>query len=226
MTSLTRCSFGPDLSCTGEVILQKNNVFFCQFLPEKDHKFETYRFFLDARAHFPFFCQKDFNMTIIEDITNNKIETLHLDGTPDEYFGKPSEFVDAMAANTSITKVFFEKDFIACLKGDDRAAIVSAVGKLPNVESVELKDSLLMIGICVTNLVKNAKKLSSLSMDHCVLQGLPEDYELLEAAIKGNSAVKELTIGECTPTSDEVDIKTVCSGLTDIKINISVANAA
>jgi len=165
-------------------------------------------------------------MTILEDIKNNKIETLHLDSVPMDYFAKPQEFVDAMAANTSITGVFFEKDFIACLKGDDRVAVLSAVGKLPNVEKVELKDSLLMIGICVTNLVKNAMKLSSLSMEHCVLQGLPEDFDLLEEALKESSTVKDVTIGHCTPTSDEVDVQKLFTGLKDLKINVSVANAA
>uniref|UniRef100_A0A7S3L2E1 Uncharacterized protein n=1 Tax=Amphora coffeiformis TaxID=265554 RepID=A0A7S3L2E1_9STRA len=164
-------------------------------------------------------------MTILEDIQKNKIETLHLDSVPMDYFAKPQEFVDAMAANTSITTVFFEKDFIACLKGDDRAAVVSAVGNLPNVEKVELKDSLLMIGVCVTNLVKNAKKLSSLSMEHCVLQGLPEDFDLLEEALKASSSVKDVTIGKCTPTSDEVDVKKLFSGLTDLKVNLSVKAA-
>ena len=162
-------------------------------------------------------------MTILEDIKNNKIETLHLEDAPTEYFSTPKEFVDAMAVNTSITKVSFEKDFIACLKGDDRAAVVSAVGNLPNVEKVELKDSLLMVGICVTNLVKNAKKLELLSMEKCVLQGLDEDFEALHEAIKGSSSVKDLKIKACTPTGEDVDLNKTFG---DLKINVSVAHAA
>lgn len=163
-------------------------------------------------------------MTILEDIKHNKIETLHLDGVPTDYFAKSQEFVDAMAVNTSITRVFFEKDFIACLKGDDRAAIVSAVGKLPNVEQVELKDSLLMVGICVTNLVKNAKKLSSLKMEDCVLQGLPEDFDLLLSAIKDSPTVKDLTIGKCTPTADDIDLPTMVSAkLAESNIKVAIA---
>lgn len=152
-------------------------------------------------------------MTILEDIINNKVETLHFESVSSDYFATSTEFVEAMEVNTSLTKVFFEKDFIACLKGDDRAAVVSAVGNLPNVETVELKDSLLMIGICITNLVKNAKKLQSLSMERCVLQGLPEDFELLEKALKESSSVKNLKIGACTVTSDEVDIKSAYGSL-------------
>ena len=165
-------------------------------------------------------------MTIIEDIANNKIETLHLENVPKDYFGKPQEFVDAMEKNTSIKNVFFEKDFIACLRGPDRAAVVSAVGNLPNVEKVELKDSILMVGICITNLVKNAKKLEKISFEHCVMQGLEEDFELLEKALKESSSVKEVTIGECTVTGEKVDIKKVFSGLDGITINVSTANAA
>ena len=163
-------------------------------------------------------------MTVLEDIKNNKIETLHLESVPSDYFPKAQDFVDAMAVNTSITKVFFEKDFISCLKGADRAAIVSAVGKLPNVEEVQLKDSLLMVGICVTNLVKNAKKLSSISFEHCVLQGLPEDFDLLLNALKESSSVTDLTIGKCTATSDEVDLqKVVSTSLAESNIKVAIA---
>ena len=161
--------------------------------------------------------------TLLDEISNNKIETLHLTEDPEEYFTNPKEFAAAMEQNTSIKKVFFEKDFIACLKGNERAIVVSAVGNLPNVETVQLKDSLLMVGICVTNLVKNAKKLSSLSMENCVLQGVPEDFTKLHDAIKENSSVKSLKIGDdCTPTY-KVDLKELCS---DLKINVSVPSAA
>lgn len=165
-------------------------------------------------------------MTILEDIANNNIETLHLEEAPEEYFSKPQEFVDAMSKNTSIKKVEFEKDFIACLKGADRAAVVSAVGKLPNVEKVELKDSMLLVGICVTNLVKNAKKLESISFDHCVMQGLEDDFKKLEAAIKESSSMKELSIGDCTITGESVDLQKVFSGLSNVAINLKTANAA
>jgi hypothetical protein len=165
-------------------------------------------------------------MTILEDIADNKIETLHLENVPSDYFGKPQEFVDAMEKNTSIKKVFFEKDFIACLKGPDRAAVVSAVGKLPNVEKVELKDSLLMVGICVTNLVKNAKKLEIISFEKCVMQGTEEDFDLLGNALKESSSVKEVTIGDCHATDEDVDLTSVYNGISNIKINVAAAKSA
>jgi hypothetical protein len=150
---------------------------------------------------------------LIDEIKSSEIETLHLSNVPDDYFETTLQFVEAMAANTSIKKVIFDKDFLACSSGKDRADIVGTVGKLPKLETVVLKDSLLMIGVCIKDLVADAGSLKELSMENCVLQGIPEHFDQLRDALKANSSVKTLHIENCTAPNDKVDLDHVMDSL-------------
>ena len=159
-------------------------------------------------------------MAIIDEIKNNEVTTLHLSGAPEDYFDDSGAFATAMAANTSITKVIFDKEFLSCAIGKERAEIVSSVGTLPNVKSVELKDSLLMVGVCLANLVKNSKSLEELSMENCLLQGLPEDFEKLKDGINDSSTFKSLHIHDCTAPSNKVDLN---AEMNSLKAGLSIA---
>lgn len=148
--------------------------------------------------------------SVIDEIKGNKITVLHLSQVPKDYFGDggPGEFIKAMRANTSIKKVIFDKHFLACTTTRDRADIVSSVGQLPNVESVILADSLLRVGVCVANLVRDAKSLKELSMEKCLLQGIPKDFEIFEKALNENKTIVALHIHECTAPNESVDLAT------------------
>ena len=158
-------------------------------------------------------------MGILDDIKSNSIEELHLSNDPDDYFENSKEFADAMKENTSIKTVIFDKDFLACSKGDDRATIVSSLGALPNVEKVVLKDSFLMIGICVANLTKDAKQLKELSIANCTLQGVPQDFDKFVTALKDNQTIKNLHITDCHAPHGEVDLTKV---MTDLKDGLTI----
>lgn len=148
-------------------------------------------------------------MGIIEDIKANAISTLHLSEAPEDYFVDTNAFVDAMAANTSIEKAIFDKDFLACSVGMQRAQMVSSLSKLANLKSVTLRDSLLNTGVCVTNLAKNSKNLQELVMENCLLQGTLDHFKLLEDAIKGSATFRTLRIHDCTAPNDQVNLKNV-----------------
>jgi hypothetical protein len=154
-------------------------------------------------------------MAIVDQIKNNEITTLHLSEPPEDYFDDCGAFASAMAENTSITNVIFDKDFLSCAIGKERAEIVSSVGTLPNIKVVELKDSLLMVGVCLANLVKNSKSLEELSMENCLLQGLPEDFEKLKDGINGSSTIKKLHVHDCTAPSNKVDLNAEMNNLKD-----------
>eukprot|EP00527_Entomoneis_sp_CCMP2396_P002656 CAMPEP_0198143500 /NCGR_PEP_ID=MMETSP1443-20131203/8030_1 /TAXON_ID=186043 /ORGANISM="Entomoneis sp., Strain CCMP2396" /LENGTH=162 /DNA_ID=CAMNT_0043806745 /DNA_START=48 /DNA_END=536 /DNA_ORIENTATION=- len=158
---------------------------------------------------------------ILEEIKSNSIETLHLSKSYEEYFPAPKNFVEAVTSNTSIKKVIFDQDFLACCVGKDRATIVSSIGMLPNLESVMLSDSLLMVGICITNLVKNSKKLKEISMESCLLQGILSDFDLLKIALEESGSVKTLHIGKCTAPNDQVDLSHVMDSLSGLAIDVS-----
>jgi len=165
-------------------------------------------------------------MGILDDIKANAVTELHLSNDPDDYFTTSKDFADAMAENTSIKEVIFDGEFLACSKGDDRATIVSSVGGLPNVEKVVLKDSLLMIGVCVANLTKNAKKLSDLTLSSCTLQGTPSDFDMFVNALKENDVIKSVHISESHAPHDGVDLGKVMNELREgLSIDISGAGA-
>lgn len=169
-----------------------------------------------------YFISKVTTMGIIDDIKSSSIEELHLSNMPEDYFGTSEEFASAMKVNTSIKTVIFDNDFLACSKGDDRALIVSSLATLPNLEKVVLKDSFLMIGICVTNLTKNSKKLNDLSMVNCTLQGVPADFDKLVNALKENENIKKLQITNCNAPHADVDLGKVMADLKDgLTIEIS-----
>lgn len=161
------------------------------------------------------------NMGLLDDIKCNLVEELHMCNDSDDYFESPGQFEDAMKENTSITKVTFDGDFLVCLKAEDRAIIVSCLGRLPNLETVVLKDSRLLIGICVTNLVKNSPKLSSLSMVNCTLQGVPEDFVMFKTALGEKSCMKTLRIEDSFAPNEDVKLDSVLEGLKDLSIEIS-----
>ena len=161
---------------------------------------------------------------IVDEIKNNEIETLHLMNDPDDYFEHTRDFVDALKSNSSIKKVVFEKDFLACINGQARADVVGAVGKLPNIEVVQLKDSLLMVGVCVKDLVNNGSKLQELHVDNCVLQGVPESFEHWGDALKGSSSIKTLHINDCVAPNESVDLNQVMETLRDdLKDKVTVS---
>jgi isocitrate dehydrogenase kinase/phosphatase len=161
-------------------------------------------------------------MGILDEIKSSEIETLHLSNVPDDYFETTAAFVDAMSANTSITKVIFDKDFLACSNAKERADIVGTIGMLPNVKAVIFRDSLLMVGVCVKELIKNAGSLEELTMENCVLQGVAEHFDLLRDALQGSTSIKTLHIHDCTAPNESVDLDVVMGSLKgDLSIDIS-----
>jgi hypothetical protein len=164
-------------------------------------------------------------MSILDDIKNNSIDELHLSNLPEDYFGTAAEFEAAMKDNTSIKTVILDGDFLVCLKAEDRAIVVSCVGKLPNVEKVVLKDSRLMVGVCMTNLVKNASKLHDLSMVNCTLQGVPEDFDKFRDALVETSGMKTLDITDCFAPNSDVNLDKVMDSLRE-SLSITITGTA
>lgn len=165
-------------------------------------------------------------MGILDDIKSNSLEELHMSNLPEDYFETPDEFAEAMKDNTSITSVIFDGDFLVCLHAKDRAIVVSCLGKLPNLESVVLKDSRLLIGVCMTNLVKDAPKLKALSMINCTLQGTPADFDTFTNALMHlEGTFQNLVIQESFAPNEDVQLDQVMTGLKELaKIDVTCSS--
>jgi hypothetical protein len=161
-------------------------------------------------------------MGIVDDIKNNSITTLHLSEAPEDYFADSSVFADAMAANISIEKVVFDKDFLSCAMGAERAQMVSSIGALSNAKSVTLKDSLLNTGVCVANLTKNSKSLEELVIENCLLQGNTDHFQLFENAINESPTLQTLRIHNCNAPNDNVTLANFVESLKkDLNVDVS-----
>ena len=79
-----------------------------------------------------------------------------------------------------------------------------------------------MVGVCVTNLVKSAKKLEFLDIDNCLMQGVNSDFDKLKDALKSNPSIKTLRIENCTAPVEEVNLSKVMENLKDgLEISIT-----
>jgi hypothetical protein len=119
--------------------------------------------------------------------------------------GKEQTFLDALANNTSITSVILKSDFLACLRGDVRSQVLKAVGKLPNIQSITLGNSL-VLAPDLTELVTQAKTLTSLTLEDVCLQGEPELVSKLEASLSSHGALKEFNLLNCMASNQEVNL--------------------
>ena len=72
-----------------------------------------------------------------------------------------------------------------------------------------------MVGICVTNLVKTAKKLEVLDIENCLMQGDNSHFDMFKDGLKGNQSIKTLRIENCTAPVEEVNLSKVMENLKD-----------
>ena len=147
-------------------------------------------------------------MAILDEIRSNSITTLHLSTDPDDIYGSTKEFVDALEKNESIEEVVFDKDFIACIYGNERGDILEAVALLPNLHSVKLADACLMVSF-MSQMTKLAKGLRSFTLDKIVLQGVQSDFDAFEAALMQHGNLKEFHMNDCITANDGLDMEKI-----------------
>ena len=143
-------------------------------------------------------------MTILDEISNNEITKLHLSNVPEEYFDETKVLIAALESNTSLEEVVFEKDFIACVYGSERAHLLDQLSKLPNLKVVRLADSGLLVE-ALTRLVSNSKGLVSFTLEHLVLQGVQKDFDAFEAALMGHPNLKEFNMLDSIASNQGID---------------------
>ena len=143
-------------------------------------------------------------MTILDQIKSNEITSLHLSNDPEDYFDETKVLITALESNTSLEEIIFDKDFIACVYGNERGHLLEQIAKLPNLKTVRLGDAGLLVD-ALTNLVNNAKGLRSFTLEHLVLQGVQKDFDALESALMQHNNLKEFNMNDCIASNDGID---------------------
>ena len=146
-------------------------------------------------------------MSILKEIQDNSIDTIDLVMDPDseEYGGVFQDLVTALKSSTSITSISLKKDFLGALFGRDRIAILQAVGAMPNIQEIELGDAGVMVD-AIAVLAKSARSLRKLTLHNLILQGIQQDFDILEAALHAHGSLKEFEMSDCLPAIPDIDI--------------------
>jgi hypothetical protein len=82
------------------------------------------------------------------------------------------------------------------------------LAKLPNLNEVTFGDLGLMVQV-LTNLVKDAKGLRELTLERVVLQGIQEDFDMLETALHQHTGLKDFQLNDCIAAHEGIDIEII-----------------
>jgi hypothetical protein len=145
-------------------------------------------------------------MSILEKIQANDITNLHISDADDELLDFPHKLLEALEKNTSITSVRFDADFLGCLRSDARSKLVEAIGKIPSLQEVHLKDALLTV-IAITNMILKAKSLRVLTLNNVVLQGVSEHFDACATALYQHVCLKEFGVEDCIPAVKDISLE-------------------
>jgi hypothetical protein len=147
-------------------------------------------------------------MTILDQIRGNDITDLHLHDVPESYFEESKELIDALKENKSLESVRMDKDFIACLFGEDRDDLLGQLGKLPNLKEVNLGDVGVMVQV-LTNLVTDAKGLRELTLECVVMQGIQDHFDILETVFHQHTGLKDFQMNDCVSAIEGIDMEKI-----------------
>jgi hypothetical protein len=147
-------------------------------------------------------------MSLLNQIENNEVDDLKIDAMAKEAFekAKPEAFLDALEKNNSIRSVRLEGDFLACLRADVRSNVIKAIGKLSSVREIYLGDSLLLAPD-LTEMLTEAKSVTTLNLHDCCIQGAPEFFDALEAVLFHHVTLKDFELKDCMASNQSVDLQ-------------------
>jgi hypothetical protein len=154
--------------------------------------------------------------SLLNQIENNEVTTLHLTKMPRETFvdgsgsitAKTDHFVEVLSNNTSIVSVVMRGDFLACLRGDQRSKVVQALGKLPQIHTVVLGESLLVISD-LTTVLTTASTLKVFTLHDVCLQGPPDLFDEFEYVVTRHGALKEFDLKDCMTANQTIDLNKI-----------------
>lgn len=164
-------------------------------------------------------------MNILEDLQANSIKELHLSDPADEVFGDVGKLVDALEGNTSLSEVRFDGHFLGDLRNDARSKVLLAIGSVTSLKDIFLADSLLLV-MDIAKMVKNAKKLETLTLHKLVLQGIEEDFDSFQAALHAHTSLKIFEVDSSIPAVKNISMKKLTESAEKLTIGSPQHNSA
>jgi hypothetical protein len=145
-------------------------------------------------------------MSILEQIEANAITELVLSQDADEISEDVATIIDGLKHNKSIVSIRLEGDFLGLIRNDFRVELLEAIGLIPTLKKVHLGDALLLVP-GIAKMLCQACSLCELSLDHVVLQGIEDDFSILEAALHSHPSLKIFNMDECIPAHRDISLE-------------------
>jgi hypothetical protein len=117
---------------------------------------------------------------------------------------------DALRKNSSIMVVVCGDDFLGCLRSDARSRFLNTLTQMPCLKEIHL-DGALLLARDVANLLWKVKGLQVMTLKEVVLQGVEDDFDVLEMALEHHLTLKEFSLEDCRPAMDEISLEPLIS---------------
>lgn len=128
------------------------------------------------------------------------------DGSNDIRYDDIILLLKALIVNESIRSIRFEGYFLDCLHPQRRSELMKVVGSyLSSLQQIDLGDTPVLVrDLC--HIVSQSESLRCLNLHDLILQGQPEDFDALEAALLHHPSLKEFDMIECTAGIPGIDL--------------------
>jgi hypothetical protein len=144
---------------------------------------------------------------IFRDLVENNVADLVLDQQPEEYVEDANDLVVALKDNSSVQSIALHGEFLSGLLTRERVELLEALGDLPNLQEVFLGGSCMDVTVMTQLLRLHHANLRKLHLFGLVLQGVQEEFDELERAIREHPDLKDFEMAKCTTANASVDIK-------------------
>jgi hypothetical protein len=135
--------------------------------------------------------------SIVQQIKENdpELKEIRLAEDPLAYAPSVAEFCEALEANTEISFVRVDRDFLPCMNDDDIGPFFEALGKLSSLTDAQIWHASVQVSI-LANFIKAAQHLEHLQLGCLELEGEHTDFGLINAAIEGHPTLKSFTMSD------------------------------
>lgn len=136
-------------------------------------------------------------MSLTERIAANdpELTELRLTESPEAYATDMNEMIAALANNTKIDYVRFDRDFLPCLEDDMRGPFFRAIGKIPSLTEAHIWHAAIPVKV-LADFIKEAGNLEYLELGCLEVEGNEQDFKLVSEAIKGHPNLTGFTMSD------------------------------
>jgi hypothetical protein len=121
------------------------------------------------------------------------LKKLSLVESPNKYFTKVTDLVDALKSNSVINVIRLGGEFLLDLETEERNALLKQAGRLSSLREIQLSGCSPDVG-ALAEFMEQAKKLEVLDLGHVTLQGSSDEFTDFEYSIFKHQSLKKFIL--------------------------------